>query len=547
MDNKSLSKYTVAELKELAQKQNIAFKSKILKNDLIALILKESKEAKESKNNSKNKKTSQKQAKNKNGKSRKNQIKGRYKLDDNIDDAVYYEGPVRVLPEGFGIIDRMDELPIYVSASQVQKFRIESGDQLGGKVRPPKKDEKYAAMLFLESVNGKKTADLIKQMEEMMNEHKPENGERYTKTQSGVLDVASDGYGFLRGQNYLSGDNDIYVAANMIRRYGLRTGDLIEGHVRRSSEEDRSDALLYVERVNGDLPEKVAHRPRFEQLTPIFPNEKIKLETHRDEIATRIIDLFAPVGKGQRGLIVAPPKAGKTTLLKAIANGVRKNAPDIKLIILLVDERPEEVTDMKRSVDADIIYSTFDEPVVKHLQAAEMVLERGKRLVEQSKDVMILVDSLTRLARANNLVIEPSGRTLTGGLDPESLYFPKKFFGAARNIEHGGSLTILATALVETGSRMDDIIFEEFKGTGNMELRLSRELSERRVFPAIDIKPSGTRREDLLLTAKEQQLAINIRKAYGKDSGEALSEKVIALMRRSTSNQALLDRVTRKS
>ena len=473
------------------------------------------------------------------------QIDRRYaKIKDNIDDAVYDEGPVTVMPEGYGVIDRGDEKSgVYVSPSQIQKFKVVTGDLLGGKVRTPKPGEKYAAMLFLEKVNGVDTGTLIKEMRSMMYEEKTDDSAKYTKSHVGILDVQPDGYGLIRTNHYLPGHNDLYVPANMIRRYRLRTGDKVEGRVRRSGENDRYDALLFIERVNGDLPETVRNRPHFEQLTPIFPEEKYQIETDKESISARMIDLMSPIGKGQRGLIVAPPKAGKTTLLKTIALGIRKNSPDTEVIILLVDERPEEVTDMKRAVDADIVYATFDEPATRHLRAAEMVLNRAKRLVEQNKDVVVLIDSLTRLTRSNNLVVEPSGRTLTGGLDPESLYFPKRFFGSARKIENGGSLTVLATALVDTGSRMDDIIYEEFKGTGNMELTLSRELAERRVFPAIDIKKSGTRREEKLLSPDELTVSYHIRKSYGDESTVALADRMIALMRRTDSNRALVGRL----
>ena len=466
------------------------------------------------------------------------------KIKDNIDDAVYDEGSVTVMPEGYGVIDRGDEKSgVYVSPSQIQKFKVVTGDLLGGKVRTPKQGEKYAAMLFLEKVNGIDTETLIKEMRSMMYEEKTDDSAKYTKSHVGILDVQPDGYGLIRTNHYLPGHNDLYVPANMIRRYRLRTGDKIEGRVRRSGENDRYDALLFIERVNGDLPETVRNRPHFEQLTPIFPEEKYQIETDREGISARMIDLMSPIGKGQRGLIVAPPKAGKTTLLKTIALGIRQNSPDTEVIVLLVDERPEEVTDMKRAVDADIVYATFDEPATRHLRAAEMVLNRAKRLVEQNKDVVVLIDSLTRLTRSNNLVVEPSGRTLTGGLDPESLYFPKRFFGSARKIENGGSLTVLATALVDTGSRMDDIIYEEFKGTGNMELTLSRELAERRIFPAIDIKKSGTRREDKLLSPDELTVSYHIRKSYGDESTVALADRMIALMRKTDSNSALVVRL----
>jgi transcription termination factor Rho len=466
---------------------------------------------------------------------------GRYaKIKDNIQDTVEIEGPVEVMPEGFGFIRRGDDLPIYVSGSQIQKFKLVTGDVIGGKVRSPKPGEKYAAMLFLEIVNGTATTEIISRMNSLMHTEDTNDKNRYKETQCGILDINPEGFGFLRTNNYLSGEKDIYIAANQIRRYNLRTGDKIEGKIRMSGEGEKFDALLYVERVNGDLPETVTHRPKFERLTPIFPEERITLETEPDIIATRLIDLFAPVGLGQRGMIVAAPKAGKTTLLKNIALGIRTNHPSIELIILLVDERPEEVTDMKRSVDADIVYSTFDQPPENHIRVAEMVLARSKRLVEQGKDVVVLIDSLTRLTRGNNLVIDPSGRTLSGGLDPESLYFPKKFFGSARNIEHGGSLTILATALIDTGSRMDDIIYEEFKGTGNMELHLDRELSERRIFPAIDLHKSGTRREDKLLTPEELKVSYSIRKNYASASAMQLTDKIINILERTDSNRDFL-------
>ncbi|MCS6937657.1 MAG: transcription termination factor Rho [Roseiflexaceae bacterium] len=315
----------------------------------------------------------------------------------------------------------------------------------------------------------------------------------------GILDIVADGYGFLRGERMLPGPDDVYVSQSQIRRFGLRTGDRVWGQIRPPKESERYYSLLRVEMVNGMDPETARKRPSFDQLTPIFPNEQIKLETEPHLLATRLVDLVAPIGRGQRGLIVSPPKAGKTLLLKAIANGITTNYQDIHLMVLLIGERPEEVTDMRRSVKGEVISSTFDEPVEDHTKVAEMTLERAKRLVEGGQDVVILMDSITRLARAYNLDMPPSGRTLSGGIDPVALYPPKRFFGAARNIENGGSLTIIATCLVDTGSRMDDVIYEEFKGTGNMELHLDRKLAEKRVFPAIDITRSGTRREELLL------------------------------------------------
>jgi len=319
----------------------------------------------------------------------------------------------------------------------------------------------------------------------------------------GVLEVLPDGYGFLRNENYLPGAKDIYVSPSQIRRFSLKTGDKIRGKGRIPKEGEKFQALLYVQSVNGDPPEVAAKRTPFEQLTPIYPNERITLETSPKELSTRLIDLIAPIGKGQRGMIVSPPKAGKTILLQKIANSITTNYPDIELIVLLIDERPEEVTDMQRSIKGEVVYSTFDKVPEHHIKVAEMVLERAQRLVEHKKDVVILLDSITRLARAYNLTIPPTGRTLSGGLDPGALHSPKRFFGSARNIENGGSLTIIATALVDTGSRMDDVIYEEFKGTGNMEIHLDRKLSEKRIFPAIDINKSGTRREELLLSQKE--------------------------------------------
>lgn len=344
-----------------------------------------------------------------------------------------------------------------------------------------------------------------------------EAGEGYKLTSEddrivqGVLEILPDGYGFLRGQNYLSTPKDIYVSPVQIRRFRLDKGDKIKGIARLPKEGEKFPALIFVGEVNGEAPEKAYRRIKFDDLTPIYPEEKISLETTPNEYSMRIIDLMSPIGKGQRGQIVAPPKVGKTTLLKKIANSISTNNPEIELIVLLIDERPEEVTDMKRSIKGEVIYSTFDELPENHVKVAEMVLERAKRLVEHKKDVVILLDSITRLARAYNLVVPSSGRTLSGGIDPASLHKPKKFFGAARNIENGGSLTILATSLIETGSRMDDVIFEEFKGTGNMEVHLNRALSEKRIFPAIDINKSGTRREEKLLNSKELETVFALR------------------------------------
>jgi transcription termination factor Rho len=361
-------------------------------------------------------------------------------------------------------------------------------------------------------------------------------------TARGVLDVIENNFGFLRGDNYLSGPNDIYISPSQIRRFNLRTGDMVEGKVRTPKEGEKFKALLYVQSVNGENPERAVGRKRFETLTPIYPEERLKLETSSLDLSSRLMDIISPIGKGQRGIIVAPPKAGKTTLLKKVANSIVKNHPEVKLIVLLIDERPEEVTDMQRSIRGEVIYSTFDEEPDHHAKVAEMVLERAKRMVEQGQDVVILLDSLTRLSRAYNLTITPTGRTLSGGLDPGALINPKKFFGAARKIEEGGSLTILATALVDTGSRMDDMVYEEFKGTGNMEVHLDRKLQERRIFPAIDIYKSGTRREDLLLTQREQEVAFNIRKVmYNGNSTETVTEKLIALMSKTKNNDEFME------
>ena len=359
----------------------------------------------------------------------------------------------------------------------------------------------------------------------------------------GVLEIIDEGFGFLRTAGYLPGENDIYISPSQIRRFNLSIGDLVSGQVRAPKEGERYYALLKIEAVNHEDPELSKERLDFENLTPLFPDEMIKLENKADVLSTRLIDLFSPIGKGQRGLIVSPPKAGKTILLEKIANGITANHPEIILMVLLVDERPEEVTGMQRSVNAEVISSTFDQPVTNHIKVAEIVLERAKRLVEQKKDVVILLDSITRLARAYNQTIPTSGKTLSGGLDSSALYLPKRFFGAARNIEEGGSLTILATALVETGSRMDDVIFEEFKGTGNMELRLDRELSENRIFPAIDIKKSGTRKEELLLTKEDLQKVWILRRALSSQSSLGAVKLVINKLKKTKTNREFLDSI----
>ena len=357
----------------------------------------------------------------------------------------------------------------------------------------------------------------------------------------GILEVLPDGYGFLRGENYLPTPKDIYVSPVQIRRFRLDTGDKVKGICRTPKEGEKFPALIFVGEVNGENPENLFKRMKFDDLIPLYPDKRLKLETSPIEFAMRIVDLIAPIGKGQRGLIVAPPKAGKTTMLKKIANSITSNNPEVELIVLLIDERPEEVTDMRRSIKGDVIYSTFDEVPEHHVKVAEMVLERAKRLAEQKKDVVILLDSITRLARAYNLVIPTSGRTLSGGLDPSALHKPKRFLGAARNTENGGSLTILATALIETGSKMDDVIFEEFKGTGNMEIHLDRKLSEKRIFPAIDINKSGTRKEELLLTSKELEAVFGLRKALNNTPVAEVTEQLIDKILTTKTNEEFVD------
>ena len=371
------------------------------------------------------------------------------------------------------------------------------------------------------------------------------NSNDENKYGEGILEILPDGFGFLRGDNYLSTNRDIYISPVQIKRFRLETGDKVRGVIREPKEGERFPALIYVSEVNGEHPERAMKRTRFDYLTPIYPNEKLKLETTSSEYTMRIMDLLSPIGKGQRGMIVAPPKAGKTTILKKIANSITANNPDVELIVLLIDERPEEVTDMKRSIKGDVIYSTFDEQPEHHVKVAEMVIERGKRLVEQNKDVVILLDSITRLARAYNLVVPSSGKTLSGGFDPNALHKPKRFFGAARNTENGGSLTVLATALVETGSRMDDVIFEEFKGTGNMEVVLDRTLSEKRIFPAIDINKSGTRREDLLLTKDEIQAVNTFRRTINNGGLDVMTEKLMEKIIKTKNNKELISLLTK--
>ena len=399
-------------------------------------------------------------------------------------------------------------------------------------------EKKEKETIDLKGINMKDLSDkATEEMEQLDNINMAE----------GILEIHQDGYGFLRRNNYQSGDNDINLSNSQIRRFRMRTGDKISGVVRPAKQGEKFKALLYVKGINDLDPETAVNRPDFDSLIPIYPEERMELETSSNDYATRMIDLIAPLGKGQRGMIVSPPKAGKTTLLKMIANSIKKNHPESEMIILLIDERPEEVTDMKRTVDADVIYSTFYELPRNHTKVAEIVLERAKRLVEHGKDVVVLLDSITRLARAYNLTIPATGRTLSGGLDPGALHLPKRFFGAARNIEKGGSLTILATALVDTGSRMDDVIFEEFKGTGNMEIHLDRKLSEKRIFPAIDIHKSGTRREDLLLSQKELESIWAIRKGFSNSPSYEVIEAFINRLVKTKSNEEFINDMVNKN
>lgn len=403
-----------------------------------------------------------------------------------------------------------------------------------------KKDEVIEAMLLQDEQDRK-------EKEAKENAISPEIAQLDSGvTVTGILEVMSDGFGFIRSANYLPGENDIYVAPAQIRRFGLKTGDIITGNTKVKSEKEKFRALLYLTAINGMRPAEAAKRKNFEDMTPIFPNERIYLERKGGSVAMRIVDEISPIGKGQRGMIVSPPKAGKTTLLKDVAKSITANNPEMQLIILLIDERPEEVTDIREAIEGpnvEVIYSTFDELPEHHKRVSEMVIERAKRLVEHGKDVTILLDSITRLARAYNLTVPPSGRTLSGGLDPAALHMPKRFFGAARNMREGGSLTILATALVDTGSKMDDVVYEEFKGTGNMELVLDRKLSEKRVFPAIDIAKSGTRREDLLFKPEEQEAMDIMRKALNGLKADEAVDNILNMFAHTRNNEEFVQNV----
>ena len=426
---------------------------------------------------------------------------------------------------------------VIVSGTKAPVQKIRTGD--------PAKDAIEEAFEKQAALNPDKSVDELKAM--FLEKKAKEEEERNVDSgipAHGILEIMPDGFGFIRCENYLPGDNDVYVAPGMIRKYGLRTGDIVDGTTRVKNANEKFSAILNLTSVNGYDPDTIPSRISFENLTPIFPDNRIKLETPGATVAMRVMDLLSPVGKGQRGMIVSPPKAGKTTLLKEVAKSVKRNNPEIHMIILLIDERPEEVTDIKEAIEGpnvEVIYSTFDELPEHHKRVSEMVIERAKRLVEHHKDVMILLDSITRLTRAYNLTVPPSGRTLSGGLDPAALHMPKRFFGAARNMREGGSLTILATALVETGSKMDDVVYEEFKGTGNMEIVLDRKLSERRVFPAIDIPKSGTRRDDLLLTSEELTAINMIRRSFNDMQVGDSVDRVLDMFAKTKTNEEFVD------
>jgi len=460
-------------------------------------------------------------------------------VDKTSENKVFGASGLEPLENSLGLDEREDGLSVEVENERVKNEGVET------KVEASKESEELPEEVPEELPEETPEEALEESPEEAVEEvKKPEaEVEVYEERMKGILDIINDGYGFLRTNGYLQGPNDIYVSQSQIRRFNLRQGDEVYGVVRppKSKDGEKYNALLRIEKVNGFDPETIRKRKPFESLTPIYPSERLRLETTPNNITARIIDLIAPIGKGQRGLIVSPPKAGKTTILKDIANSVATNNPEVYIIVLLVDERPEEVTDMERSVKGEVISSTFDQPSENHIQVAEMVLQRAKRLVEHGKDVLILLDSITRLARAYNLSIPASGRVLSGGVDSTALFPPKRFFGAARNIEFGGSLTILATALIDTGSRMDEVIFEEFKGTGNMEINLDRKLADKRIFPAIDITRSGTRKEELLMDEEEANLVWKLRRIIHEKDPEVAIEQLIDYMRKTKTNRDFLN------
>lgn len=432
----------------------------------------------------------------------------------------------------------------YSTLSKVDLCKIGKEKGLKG-IQALKKEEIIQKLLEIDEIERKedKEEDKAVANEKNQNDRVPFEQLDSGQVANGILEVMPDGFGFIRCENYLPGENDIYVAPSLIRRFNLKTGDILNGNVRIKTQSEKFSALLFVSSVNGISPIEAARRKPFEDLTPIFPNKRIRLEKNGSSVAMRIMDLLSPIGKGQRGMIVSPPKTGKTTLIKEVAKSISENHKEMRLIVLLIDERPEEVTDIRESIESpnvEVIYSTFDELPEHHKRVSEMVLERAKRLVEHKQDVVILLDSITRLARAYNLTVPPSGRTLTGGLDPAALHMPKKFFGAARNMREGGSLTVLATALVDTGSKMDDVVFEEFKGTGNMELVLDRRLSEKRIFPAIDVLKSGTRRDDLLLDPTEKEVVDMLRRELSSNRSEEILEEMLKLFVKTKNNEEFI-------
>lgn len=547
MTREELSKQSLAFLREQAQKQGVKSITKYRKAELVELIASQiekdnAKKLSEEKKHTTGKKSESNDAP-KTEAEQKKQARGRKKTNPKTVLEGSDPGETATKPE---VVDKTKKQASNESSQKRQKHNQHS-HHASDKERQSGHQKQREYQKNNVSQENIKTED-ISQKENVNTAQSPEMFDMsLCGSCCGVLEVLPEGYGFLRCENYLPGNNDVYVSIAQIRRFSLRTGDLIEGRTRPGRENERFLALLYITSINGEDPSSTATRKRFEELVPIYPDERLTLECPnmgKDQgLAIRLIDLIAPIGKGQRGMIVSQPKSGKTTLLKNIANGISENYPDVHLIVLLIDERPEEVTDMQRSIKGEVLYSTFDELPEHHTRVAEMTHERAMRLVEHGKDVVVLLDSITRLARAYNLTIPPTGKTLSGGMDPGALHKPKRFFGAARNIENGGSLTIIATALIETGSRMDDIVYEEFKGTGNMEIHLDRKLSEKRIFPAIDIYKSGTRREELLLSKEELEGVFAMRRVLsGGDPGE-VTEQFIGMLDKAATNDEFLARL----
>lgn len=514
-----LSKKTLAELRQIAKELDIKSVTKYKKNELVELINSSPKD-------NTNEEDKSMLHNNKENIEAKVQKQGRENIDNNGDRNKQFNRNGDT--ENIKTVDKSDNRPYVKTHSRENQNNSRNFNN---------NNNKTSGMENRNQRNNKSNyVPKVVEESKIINEFNTSKDDEVV----GVLEILPDGFGFLRGSNYQSTDEDVYVSPSQIRRFNLQTGDKVRGITRHPKTGEKFRALLFVQKVNDEKPETCINRKSFVNLTPIYPEERLTLEKSQHEISTRLIDLISPIGKGQRGLIVAPPKAGKTILLKSVANSIAKNHPNVELIVLLIDERPEEVTDMRESINGDVIYSTFDQVSSHHVKVAEMVLNRAQRLVEHGKDVVILLDSITRLARAYNLTISPTGRTLSGGLDPGALHGPKKFFGAARNIRQGGSLTILATALVETGSRMDDVIFEEFKGTGNMELHLDRKLAEKRIFPAVDIYKSGTRREDLLLSEEEKTALWKLRKEMSNNSILEVTDNLIEALKKTKNNEEFI-------